>query len=97
MDQHLKRPASTHAAYEYPAYALQIESLGAEQRDIFLNAFDQAALVSEALFNDVVLFFDPYLFAARAYHHFKRSPDGCGHLNGLLQGGVPFIVSLEMQ
>ena len=25
MHQNLKRPASTHAAYEYPAYALQIE------------------------------------------------------------------------
>jgi hypothetical protein len=97
MDQNLKRPASSHAAYEYPAYALQIESLGPEERDIFLNSFDQAALVSDALFNDPVLFFDPYLFAARAYHHFKRSPDGCAHLNGLLQGGVGFIVSLEMQ
>ena len=97
MDQNLKRPASTHAAYEYPAYALQIESLGPKDRDIFLTSFDQADLVSDALFNDVVLFFDPYLFAARAYHHFKASADGCAHLNGLLQGDVPFIISLEMR
>ena len=97
MDQNLKRAALTHAAYEYPAYALQIESLGQEDRDIFLTSFDQAALMSDALFNDVVLFFNPYLFAARAYHHFKRSSNGCGYLNGLLQGGAPFIVSLEMQ
>ena len=97
MDQNLKRAASTHAAYEYPAYALQIDSLAPKDRDIFLASFDHEALVSDALFNDVVLFFDPYMFAARAYHHFKRSADGCGHLNSLLQGGVPFIVSLEMQ
>ncbi len=97
MDQNLKRPASTHAAYEYPAYALQIESLDPEDRDLFLASFDQAAQVSDALFNDVVLFFDPYLFAARAYRHFKASADGCARLNGLLQGDVPFIVSLEMQ
>ena len=97
MDQNLKRAAATHAAYEYPAYALQIESLAPEDRDVFLSAFDQEAVKSEALFNDPVLFFDPYLFAARAYHHFKKSPDGCAHLNGLLQGSVPFIASLEMQ
>ena len=92
MHQNLKRPATTHAAYEYPAYALQIESLPDSVRDRFLQSFDQAALKADPiLFNDPILFFDPYFFAARAHHHFKASADGCAHLNALLQGEGAFI------
>lgn len=91
MHQNLTRKATTHAACEYPAYALQLESLPADVREAFLRSFDQAALTSDAPFTDTVLFFDPYAFAARAYHHFKRSPDACAHLVGLLSGEVAFI------
>jgi hypothetical protein len=94
IHQNLQRPATTHAAYEYPAYALQIESLPFAVREEFLRSFDQAAMTSEFLFNDAVLFFDPYYFAARAYHHFKATPDSCTHLHALLQGEVPFIFAL---
>jgi len=90
MHQSMKRPADTHAAYEYPAYALQIESLLPAVREKFLRAFDQAAR-SDFMFSDSLLFFDPYFFAARAYEHYKASPDGCGHLRELLKGDVPFI------
>lgn len=91
MHQNLKRPATTHAAYEYPAYALQIESLPSSVRDKFLRSFDQLAINSQSIFNDSVLFFDPFFFAARAYKHFKASADGCAHLTALLQGEVDFI------
>jgi hypothetical protein len=91
MHQNLKRPATSHAAYEYPAYALQIESLAPHVRDAFLESFDQTAIASKSLFNDTVLFFDPYFFAASAYNHFKASADGCAHLTALLQGEVAFI------
>jgi len=92
MHQNLKRPAASHAAYEYPAYALQIESLAPNIRDDFLQSFDQTALKAQStLFNDPVLFFDPYFFAARAYHHFKASANGCAHLIALLEGEVAFI------
>jgi len=92
MHQNLKRPAASHAAYEYPAYALQIESLAPNVREDFLRSFDQTALKAQStLFNDPVLFFDPYFFAARAYHHFKASADGCAHLTALLEGEVAFI------
>jgi hypothetical protein len=91
MHQNLQRKAATHAAYEYPAYALQMESLPADVRATFLQSFDQAALRSNTLFNDSVLFFDPYFFAARAYHHYKSAPDACEHLTGLLSGEVAFI------
>ena len=91
LHQNLKRPATSHAAYEYPAYALQIESLTPPVREKFLQNFDRAAMRSDFLFNDSVLFFDPFFFAARAYHHFKASPNGCAYLTGLLEGEVAFI------
>jgi len=94
MHQNLKRPATSHAAYEYPAYALQIESLPSSVRDQFLQSFDQKAIRADALFNDSILLFDPFFFAARAYEHFKASADGCAHLHALLEGEVPFIPSL---
>jgi hypothetical protein len=91
MHQNLTRKATTHAAYEYPAYALQLESLPADVRETFLSSFDQA-LKSDILFTDSVLFFDPFFFAARAYHHYKSAmPDACAHLTGLLSGEAGFI------
>jgi hypothetical protein len=45
------------------------------------------------MFSDPILFFDPYFFAARAFHHFKASPNGCAHLTALLEGDVAFIAS----
>ena len=91
MHQNLERKPSTHAAYEYPAYALQLESLPTEVRDVFLRSFDKMALKSDSLFSDPVLFFDPYFFAARAYHHYRAAPDACTRLTGLLSGEVAFI------
>ena len=97
MHQNLKRPAASHAAYEYPAYALQIESLAQHVREEFLQSFDQTAIKTDSImFNDPVLFFDPYFFAARAYHHFKASADGCAHLQALLEGEVAFIAPPQM-
>jgi hypothetical protein len=91
MHQNLKRPVSTHAAHEYPAYALQIESLSPSVRDMFLRSFDQRAIKVDTIFSDSILHFDPYFFAARAYEHFKASADGCSHLTGILEGEVSFI------
>jgi hypothetical protein len=92
MHQNLKRPATSHAAHEYPAYALQMESLPPDVRDQFLRSFDQAAVNANAtLFSDAILFFDPYFFAARAFEHFKSSSDGCAHIRALLEGEVAFI------
>jgi hypothetical protein len=97
MHQNLKRPAATHAAYEYPAYALQIASLAPQLRDAFLRSFDQTAIrSSSSIFSDAILFFDPYFFAANAYEHFKASPDGCARLTALLEGEVAFIAPPQM-
>jgi hypothetical protein len=91
MHQNLTRKPTTHAAYEYPAYALQLESLPPEVRESFLRSFDQAALGSNSLFSDPVLFFDPYFFAARAYLHYRAAPDVCTRLTSLLSDEVAFI------
>lgn len=92
MHQNLKRPATSHAAYEYPAYALQIASLPSSVRDKFLASFDQQAIKADTIFSDSILLFDPYFFAASAYQHFKASAaNGCAHLTALLEGEVAFI------
>ncbi|HEX7074968.1 MAG TPA: DUF6639 family protein [Hyphomicrobiaceae bacterium] len=91
MHQNLKRPASSHAAYEYPAYALQIDSLTPGVRDMFLRSFGQRAIKANSIFSDSTLFFDPYFFAARAYLHFKASADGCSHLTAILEDEISFI------
>ena len=94
MHQNLKRKATTQAAYEYPAYALQIESLPADIRQTFLRSFEQTAGEHDTLFNDAILHFSPYYFAARAYRHFKASPDACAHLTSLLADAASFIVAM---
>ena len=91
MHQNLKRKPSAHAAYEYPAYALQLQSMPTEVREAFLRSFDPVALRSNSLFSDTVLFFDPYFFAARAYHHYRAAPDSCSRLTGLLSDEAAFI------
>jgi Family of unknown function (DUF6639) len=93
MHQNMKRPAASHAAYEYPAYALQIESLAPNVREQFLQSFEQDAIRADAIFNDSILLLDPFFFAAQAYRHFKAAGDGCAHLNALLEGEVSFIVA----
>ena len=97
MHQNLKRHARSNAAYEYPAYALQVEfSPLSPVRNAFLRSFDQTAIADTSLFNDPVLFFDPFYFAARAWKHFKASADGCAHFIALLQGEVAFIAPPAM-
>ena len=94
MHQNLKRPATSHAAYEYPAYALQVASLPSDARDKLLSAIPSGARPGELVFNDAILFFDPYFFAVRAYEHFKSAANGCAQLHVLLDGEAPFITLL---
>lgn len=94
MHQNLKRQPTSHAADEYPAYALQIASLPADVRDKFLQSIPSRARPGELVLNDAILFFDPFFFAAQAYEHFQASGDGCVHLTALLGGDVAFIPAL---
>jgi hypothetical protein len=96
MHQNLTRSVTTHAAYEYSAYALQIASMSEAVREQFLRNFDSGEIRAKFLFNDIVLFFNPFFFAARAYMHFRDAADGCAHLQGVLRGDAGFIAQPVM-
>jgi hypothetical protein len=93
MHQNFRRQPTSHAAYEYPAYALQIASLTSVEREKFLQSIPNNVGPGEHVLNDNVLLFDPFYFAAHAYRHFSAA-DGCTHLNAILQGEVAFIPTL---
>jgi hypothetical protein len=92
LHQNYERRPNSQAAYEYPAYALQIDYLPPAARQLFLQTSAHTTEErKDFLFNDAVLFFDPFVFAARAYQHFKASSDWCSHVRALLRGEVDFI------
>jgi hypothetical protein len=91
MHQNLNRQPTSHVAYEYPAYALQIASLPSDVRSKFLQSIPGRVRPGEFVFNDTILFFDPFFFAAHAYEHFHASGDGCPDLTALLASDVSFI------
>ena len=93
-EHYIKKPVN-RAAYEYPAYALQISSLPLEFRKRFLAIIDEAPLRRDYLFTDIVLAMNPYIFAARAYQHFSATSDGCKIITDLLNGNVDFVAGLE--
>jgi hypothetical protein len=98
MHQNYRRPPTSRAASEYPAYALQVASLAPGLREKFMQTADNRGGSdggSHLLFNDIVLSFDPYFFAARAYAHFAAASGGCSGLRALLEGDVQFVVRLE--
>jgi hypothetical protein len=90
LHQNLQADLQSHAAYEYPAYALQLESLPANVREDFLASVQKRS--DAFIFNDIVLHFDPYYFAANAYAHFTGSGDGCAHLQAILAGRATFVL-----
>ena len=93
MHQNFRRQPTSHAAHEYPAYALQIASLAWGEREKFLQSIPNNAGPGEQVLNDHMLLFDPFYFAAHAYRHFSAA-DGCAHLNAILHGEVAFIPTL---
>jgi hypothetical protein len=94
MLQASRRKWETRSAYEYPAYALQIASLPPSAREK-LGSKVLSAPRDNILFNDILLSFDPYDFAVRAYEHFVRDGKGCAHLTALLDGqSTDFILTL---
>ena len=90
MHQNQTHEPKARASYEYPAYALQIESLPPKERYAFLLAATGRRDPKEYNFSDLILMFDPFFFAARAYRHFKASPNRCAYLHLLLKGKAPF-------
>lgn len=91
MHQNLTHAPTSNASYEYPAYALQLESLPYDERRKLLQATARGSELDGFMFSDLILAFDPFFFAARAYEHFKIASNSCARLLALLQGEAPFI------
>ena len=96
MHQNLEGRPASHAAYEYPAYALQIASLPAADRSTFLKAFDRARIERASHLSDTILTFAPYFFAARAYTHFATSPSGCAYVRAVMMDGHDKLVDARV-
>jgi hypothetical protein len=94
LHQHYQRKPTNHAAYEYPAYALQIESLPPSVREEFLRVMARFGGGTDFVLSDPVLFFNPFAFAASAHKHFNTSLDGCSNLHALLKGEAVFIPTM---
>jgi hypothetical protein len=95
MNHNYRRQPTTRAAWEYPAYAIQLESLPAETRESFLLAKAAKTPWDGSLLNDIILAFDPYYFAAMAYQHLSSSRNRCASLHEVLTGGPNFIAAIE--
>ena len=95
MNHNYRRQPASRAAWEYPAYAIQLESLPAETLESFLMAKATKAVWDGSLFNDIVLAFDPDYFAAMAYHHLSSSRGRCASLHEVLRGDPNFIAVLD--
>ena len=92
MQQNYLRKPSSRAAYEYPAYAIQMELLrledGSEPASELFTADDKLLL------NDLILGLNPYVFAARAYRQLQRDGARCDTLHDALEDRADFIVAL---
>lgn len=96
MHQNAKQRPTSLAAYEYPAYALQINSLSSNARAKFLQSIDRHVIDVNFALTDLFLHMDPFAFAASAYEHFTASSTGCANLVAILDGEVNFIIALPM-
>ncbi len=95
MHQSFGSGVQTQAAYEYPAYALQIASLPPPARAQFMKAFEAERLQRPVPLSDTILAFAPYFFAARAYNNFITSSDGCLLLREAMKGKIDLIDDAE--
>jgi hypothetical protein len=92
MEQNYARKPSSRAAYEYPAYAVQMELLSTELAGVAQTRLLEAD--NSFLLNDIVLGFNPFLFAARAHQHLQGDADRCLSLRQSVEDSTEFIVAL---
>jgi hypothetical protein len=92
MEQNYSRKPSSRAAYEYPAYAVQMELLSTELAGTAQTRLLEAE--NSFLLSDIVLGFNPFLFAARAHKHLQGDTDRCLSLRQSVEDRTGFIVAL---
>jgi hypothetical protein len=72
------------AAHEYLAYAVQLATLSAPDRERVLARFPGAAFTELEQVSEIVLGLDPDRFAVKAYQHFRKLDDQDAVLRRLL-------------
>ena len=72
------------AAHEYLAYAVQLSTLSAPNRERILARFPGAAFTELEQVSEIVLGLDPDRFAVKAYQHFRKLDDQDAVLRRLL-------------
>lgn len=88
--QHLAQGKVSRAGLEYIAAVVQLASLDADSRRLFLARFPRDGPVPLEALNGFSLYAAPHWFAANAYRHFAAADDGCGLLRDVLAGKVRF-------
>ena len=73
-----------YAAHEYLAYAVQLSTLSAPNRERILARFPGAAFTELEQVSEIVLGLDPDRFAVKAYQHFRKLDDQDAVLRRLL-------------
>ena len=92
MQQNYSRTPSSRAAYEYPAYAIQMELLTLEHNDQLHSRLVKSR--DKPVLNDLLLGLDPFVFAAHAYRSLQDDADRCSSLHDVLADRVDFIATL---
>ena len=75
-------------AQEYAAYALQVMSLDAVEREEFLRRSDVSGRVSSDELSAIILFMAPDRFARKVWTHLRQREDACAYLQGIADGRV---------
>lgn len=88
--QHVVPGELSRVGLEYIAAVVQIASLDADARHLFLQRFPRDEPAPLEALNGFSLYAAPHWFAANAYRHFAAADDGCGLLRAVLAGEVPF-------
>ncbi len=93
--EHVGRRRLPVAAHEYVAYAIQVASMPAETRDVFLSSFPAQTPKNFAPFNEIYLGMSPLRFAANAYRHLFQNDLYCETIQQIASGNVDFPLPLE--
>ncbi len=81
--------------HEYMAYAMQMDRLPDEWRQLFLDEIPNPESVERERINSFMLVFDPNKFAAYTWLHFSKPNNGCSQFKRLLDGEDTFHYDLE--
>lgn len=82
------------ASHEYIAYAMQIASLPAQEREVLLKGAPKGDFDVSAI-NELTLSFDPKLFFGLVWRHFEAPENGCNFIKSLIDGSVTLGLPLK--